>query len=271
MELLDHDVFCKRTFEHLLRHSHFMHPDEKSIYIALLGGITVLVALIVIFVAAIIGYHRKKSALHLRSVGGHLSSLDADRERIAADLHDDFGALLSNIKVRLQCIKSGDPETLSIIKFSKDQVDVAMQKLRRISVNMIPDAFLQKGLNHALRELLEVVTGETGIIVGYDYTAPAFNMDRATHIYRIVQEILNNTIKHAAATSIHLDVRQVKNKVILHYTDNGRGFDSDMMMKNPKGFGLKNVMSRAAVLHAKVYITTAPGKGGDYLIEIPVP
>ena len=168
MELLDHDVFCKRTFEYLLRHSHFMHPDEKRIYIALLGGIAVLLALVAILVAAIIGYHRKKSALHLKNVGSHISTLDAERERIAADLHDDFWASLSNIKVRLQCIKSGDPGMLSIIKFSKGQIDEAMQKLRRISVNMIPDAFLEKGLDQALRELLDVTTSETGITVTYN-------------------------------------------------------------------------------------------------------
>jgi two-component system, NarL family, sensor kinase len=247
-----------------------MHPDQKRIYIALLAGIAILLALVVILVAAIIGYHRKKSALHLKNVGGHISSLDAERERIAADLHDDFGASLSNIKVRLQCIRSGDAEMLSIIKFSKGQIDEAMQKLRRISVNMIPDAFLEKGLDQALRELLDVMTSETGITVMYNYSTPAFNMEKATHIYRIVQEILNNTIKHAGAASISFNMCRIKNKVILHYTDDGRGFNKDMIIKDPKGFGLKNIMSRAVVLHAKVYITTAPGKGADYLIEIPV-
>jgi two-component system NarL family sensor kinase len=270
MELLDRDVFCKRSLEYLLRHCHFMHPDQERIYIVLVTGIAVLLTLVVILVVAIIGYHRKKSALHLKNAGGHITSLDAERERIAADLHDDFGASLSNIKVRLQCIRSGDPETLSIIKFSKGQIDEAMKKLRRISVNMIPDAFLEKGLDQALQELLEVMTNETGIAVTYSYKAPAFNMEKATHIYRIVQEILNNTVKHAGATGISFDAYQVKSKVILHYTDDGRGFNKDMIRKDPRGFGLKNVMSRAAVLHANVYITTAPGQGADYFIEIPV-
>ena len=208
--------------------------------------------------------------MDLKNVGDHISSLDAERERIAADLHDDLGASLSNIKVHLQRIRRGDPETLSIIKFSKGQLDEVMKKLRRISVNMIPDAFLEKGLDRALQELLDVMTSETGITVTYNYSTPDFTVEKATHIYRIVQEILNNTLKHAGAASLNFDMRQVKNTVILHYTDDGRGFNKDMIIKDQKGFGLKNVMSRAAVLHAKVYITTAPGKGTDYLIEIPV-
>ena len=248
-----------------------MHPFERRIYVALLSSITVLCLLVAILVVTIIRYHRKRSALHLKYAGSHIGSLDAERERIAADLHADFGQSLAGIKVRLQRIRSGTPEALSIIEFCKDQVDEAMKKLRRISVSMIPDAFLQQGLERALLQLLEVMTSDTGITVTSAYNAPAFNMEQSIHMYRIVQEMLNNTLRHAGATRISMEIRTVKNNVIIHFTDNGRGFNKDMVTREVKGFGLKNIMSRALILNAKVYLTTAPGRGADYHVEIPIP
>lgn len=248
-----------------------MHPYERRIYISLLSGITVLLLLVAILVTAIIRYHRKRSGLHLKDAGSHIGSLDAERERFAADLHADFGQSLAGIKVRLQRIRSGNPEVLSTIEFCKDQVDEAMKKLRRISVSMIPDAFLQQGLERALQQLLDVMTGDTGITVASAYSAPAFNMEQSIHIYRMVQEMLNNTLRHAGATRISMEIQAVKKNVIIHFTDNGRGFNKDMVTREVKGFGLKNIRSRALILNAKVYLTTAPGRGAGYRIEIPIP
>ena len=220
-----------------------MHPYERRIYIALLSGITVLFLLVAILVTAIIRYHRKRSDLHLKYAGSHIGSLDAERERIAADLHADFGQSLAGIKVRLQRIKSGTPEMLPMIEFCKDQVDEAMKKLRRISVSMIPDAFLQQGLELALQQLLDVMTSDTGITVTAAYNAPAFNMEQSIHIYRMVQEMLNNTLRHAGATRISIEIRTVKNSVIIQFTDNGRGFNKDVVTREVRGFGLKNILS----------------------------
>lgn len=246
-----------------------MYPHETRIYIAVLSGLLVLLMLVVLFVITIIGYHRKKAAFHLKNIGSQISYLDAERERIAADLHDDLGVSLSGIKLRLQCIKTADADTFSIINFSKFQIDEVMQKMRRIAFNMIPDVLLQRGLNQALQELLNIMTEQTGITIDYQYNAPFFDKMKAIHIYRIVQELMNNTLKHGNATAISFNIRKIKNMIQLHFTDNGKGFNTGIVMREGKGFGIKNIMARADLLKAKVYITTAPEKGVDYIIEMP--
>jgi signal transduction histidine kinase len=246
-----------------------MHPNETRIYIAVLGGVLVLLVLVVMFVITIVGYHRKKLAFHLKNIGSQINYLDQQCEKIAADLHDDLGASLSGIKMRLQCIKAGDADTLAIINFSKYHIDEVMYKLRLISFNMIPDLFLQKGLEQALRELLSVMTDAANTSIDFCYDAPAFDKERAMHIYRIVQELLNNTMKHSGASAISCQVQKIKKTIQLQFRDNGKGFNKDAVIKEPSGVGLKNIMTRADLLRAKIYITTAPAQGAAYLIEIP--
>jgi signal transduction histidine kinase len=246
-----------------------MYSNETRIYIAVLGGLLVLLALVIVFSFTIVTYHRKKLDFHLKNIGSQISYLDQQCEKIAADLHDDLGASLSGIKLRLQCVKSGDANTLAIINFSKHHIDEVMHKLRLISFNMVPDLFLQKGLQEALQELLNLMTFATNIRTDLNYSAPVFDKEKATHIYRIVQELLNNTLKHSGASAISCSVRQKKSTVQLHFIDNGRGFNKDAVMQQAVGVGLKNIMSRTDLLRAKLYITTTPGQGVAYLIEIP--
>jgi signal transduction histidine kinase len=246
-----------------------MYSNETRIYIAVLGGMLVLLALVIVFTITIVKYHRKKLAFHLKNIGNQINYLDQQCEKIAADLHDDLGASLSGIKLRLQCVTYGDANTLAIINFSKHHIDEVMHKLRLISFNMIPELLMQKGLQRALQELLNVMTFATKISVDFHYIAAVFDKERTTHIYRIVQELLNNTLKHSGATAISCSVVQKKGALQLQFTDNGKGFNKDDAIKEAAGIGLKNIMSRTDLLRAKIFITTAPGQGVAYLIEIP--
>lgn len=246
-----------------------MYPNETRVHIAILGGIAVLLILVVVLISTIVTYHRRKWAFHLENIGHQIICLDAERERIAIDLHDDLGTSLSGLKLRLQCIKPADAETIAILDFSKSQIDGIMHRLRVIAFNMIPDVLQRRGLEQALQELLNIITLSTGIVVYYEYNAPAFEHKKATHMYRMVQEILNNTIKHADASAINLRINKIKDIIQLHYADNGKGFNKNFVIREGNGFGLKNIRSRADLLQAKIYITTSPAKGVDYIIEIP--
>jgi len=247
-----------------------MYSNETRIYIAILSGVLVLLLLVVVFTITIIKYHRKKLAYQEKKVGCQVSYLDQQCEKIAADLHDDLGSSLSGIKVRLQSLNPRDANTLAIVNFSKDHIDEVMRRLKLIAFNMVPDLFLQNGLPHALQELANVMTFATDIRADFDYNAPDFDKERATHLYRIVQELLNNTLKHSGASALSCKVQQHKKNVQVHFTDNGKGFNKDALAQQARGVGLKNIRSRTDLLGAKLYVTTAPAKGVDYLIEIPV-
>jgi two-component system, NarL family, sensor kinase len=246
-----------------------MYTNETRIYITVLTGVFILVALVIFFAITIVRYQRKKVAGHLTSVREQFTYLDEERERIAADLHDDLGASLSAIKLWLQRLKNLDKESASVISFSQLHLDEAMQKLRNTSFNLMPGVLQREGLNEALKDLIDLMIYPTSIKVDYHCEIDHFDKRKSLHIYRIAQEILNNIVKHANATRVAFNIYAVKNNIVLHIADDGKGFDINKIKKENKGSGLKNILARADILQAKIYLTAQEEKGVDYLIEIP--
>ena len=247
-----------------------MYTGETGIYIAILSGILVFLALMGFFIVTIIRYQRKKVAFHLEKVKEEFINLDKERERIAIDLHDDLGASLSAIKLRLQCVENMDAANIEIIEQAELQIDRAMQRLRQISFNMMPGVLQRRGLNEALKELIELMTHNTGITVHYKCTIDSFDKGKALHIYRIAQEILNNMVKHSRATKVNFSIVKLKNTMELKIQDNGTGFNKEAVINNRQGSGLRNIDSRAHLLNAKIFLATSPGNGVNYLVETPL-
>jgi signal transduction histidine kinase len=163
-----------------------------------------------------------------------------------------------------------DAGNLDIIEQAELQIDRAMQRLRQISFNMMPGILQRQGLNEALKELIELMTEKTGISVHYRCNVDLFDKNRSLHIYRISQEILNNMVKHANATAVDFTITKRKNMIQLNIKDNGIGFNKNAVVDKRQGSGLRNIDSRGHLLNAKIFLTTSPGKGVSYLVEIPV-
>ena len=233
-------------------------------------GVAVLLVLVIFFVITIIRYQRRRIAFDSKKIRIEFNNLDKERERVAADLHDDVGASLSGIKLTLQSMKGLDAKNTLLEEKSELRIDEVMQKIRRISYNMMPRVLQRQGLDKALKELLNLMTDSTGIAVKYWYKIDSFPEEKAIHIYRISQEILNNIVKHAKATSVHFTITKVKNNLELHIRDNGAGFNKSAVLKSKAGLGLHNITARADLLKATIYLTTGPNNGVDYLIQIPV-
>lgn len=245
-----------------------MDTNETKVFIALLTGLFVQVVLTAFFVVTIIRYQRKKAASHEQKFRQDFNLLDRERERIAYDLHDDLGASLSVIKLRLQMLQNLNAANVLAVESLELLIDEVMEKLKRISRNMMPRILQRLGLDEALKELTGVTADSTGITVNYGYSVDFCDPEMEVHIYRIAQETLNNIVKHSKATSISFTIVEVKNQIELNIKDNGIGFNKSAVMEKP-GLGLHNIAARAEILKAKMYLTTAPGKGVDYFIEIP--
>ncbi len=246
-----------------------MDTQEKRIYIAILIGMLVLLALIIFFVRNIIRYHRQKLVSHLEKIRGEFNNLDKEKERIAIELHDDLGGSLSAVKLQMQSLRLLDAEDLATVENAEARIDEIMVKLRSYAFNLMPGILQRKGLDEALKDLIDLITHATNIKIVYQFNIPVCNKETTIHIYRIIQEILNNIIKHAKASMIKLSLAKNKNKIQLHVSDNGIGFNKDDISLTKNGLGLHNITSRADLLNAKVFLNAAPGRGVDYLIEIP--
>jgi signal transduction histidine kinase len=235
-------------------------------------GILVLVVVVTFFVVTIVRYQRKKAAFYHEKIKAQYNFLDKERERIAFDLHDDVGATLFSVKLKLQCITNPDKKTMAIIENAEAQLAGVIQRLREISFNMMPSVLQQQGLDKALKELIDMMTYSKNIKVTYlynDNNVASFTQEKNLHIYRIAQEILNNILKHAQATSVDFSFSGNQKVALLHIRDNGIGFNKYKEIKHPMGLGLHNITARADLLGAKVFLTTGQQKGVDYLIEIP--
>jgi len=236
---------------------------------ALLSGVIVLVTLVAFFLFNIIRYHNKKTSFDKKRMKAQFHILDIERKRIAADLHDDIGTSLSYIKLQMQGIAGAGPADEAGLQRSEMHLGEVMQKIRRISFNMMPRVLQRQGLQAALEDLADLMTYKTRIKVTFQYTLANCNMESSLHIYRIAQELLNNTLKHAEATAILFVISRSTCNISLHYTDNGKGFNKEEVMQKQEGLGVHSIVERVHLLKGKIYLTTAQNKGTDYLIEIP--
>jgi len=246
-----------------------MYSEENKIYIALVGGLIVLLVLIIFFVISIVKYHRRKVAFNLEKLEADFDHLDHERERIAADLHDDLGSFLSAISLHLQRVEPRNEKSKDILKFCEEQLDQSVNKLRRIAFNMMPGVLHRKGLDDALTELINLMTDSTAIRVNYQYNADGISHVKAIHIYHIAQELLHNIVKHSKATLVTFNITAIKNHVVVQIIDNGIGFDKNLFLKKSTGLGMRNIKTRAEVLKAKISLATLSGKGTYFQIKMP--
>jgi signal transduction histidine kinase len=245
-----------------------MDTNETKIYITLLTGVVVLAILMAFLLATILRYQKRKVAYHAQKLREDFDFLDKEKQRISLDLHDDLGASLSTIQHRLDRLPVLDEASAAIVEECEVILTDSMQKLRRISVNMMPAILKRMGLDAALNDLIGIMTVDTGIDVHYYCEPIHFTEETAIHIYMIAQEIINNIIKHSKATSFDFTIQQNNRTIRMLIHDDGIGFD-DKTLKEKTGLGLHNIAARADLLNADIYLSHKKGEGVEYLIEIP--
>lgn len=245
-----------------------MHSQETRIYFALLAGVIVLLLLMTFFLLTIVRYKRKTVADERSVIQQQFQLMDLEKERIAFDLHDHIGGLLSAIKMRLQTETATSDSMSQTFKFAETQIDVIMRQLRVISYQMMPSVLKRKGLRFAIEELGQQVLTPLGI--DFDFSGVDVHPDEETalHLYRIVQEMFTNITKHSGADKVRASLKLREGKIVLKVQDNGRGFSTTHDLKRRKGMaGLNNIMRRISIIKAKLYLSTSPGAGVEYLIE----
>lgn len=196
---------------------------------------------------------------------------EQERKRLAIDLHDGLGGRLAAIKTRLSHIASnqsnGSERDLLTLQ---DQLDISSNELRRIARNMMPESLLQLGLEPALRDMCDSMTsGDTHVAFeAFGWDNP-LTQEKQVNIYRMVQELLTNAIRHANATEVLVQCSQNRNVFFITVEDNGKGFSIAPNAKS-KGIGLSNVRTRVEYLDGKLEIASTEGEGTTINIEFDV-
>jgi signal transduction histidine kinase len=204
-----------------------------------------------------------------------LKGEEKERTRLAKDLHDGLGGMLSGIKHSFQSMRGNlimTPENAQAFERSIDMLDSSIKEMRRVAHNMMPEALVKFGLDTALKDFCNDINQSGALQVSYQSIGmqnETIEQTMAIGIYRIVQELINNTMKHAAATSALIQLSKSVNNITLTVEDDGKGFDTQLL-KTEKGMGWANITHRVEFLKGKLDVHSQPGKGTSVLIEFTV-
>ena len=207
-----------------------------------------------------------------------IASQEQERKRIAAELHDSLGQDLLVIKNRaamaVQSGSAGKPESGHLEEISRVAAQ-ALEEVREISHNLRPYQLDRLGLTRALRGLAGTIAASTGLRCVAD-VAPVdrlFAPETEINLYRVVQEGLNNIVKHAGATEARVTVERLESRISVRIEDNGRGFDREAGTEataRSGGMGLSGIAERVCMLNGRLRVESAPGRGTRLLIDVPV-
>lgn len=214
----------------------------------------------------------KLNALEKTRFKAVIEAEEKERVRIARELHDGLGQLLSTAKLNVAGLEeSVDKEDELLVKNSMTLIDDAVTEVRNISHNMMPAALTTSGLMPALTQLVSKIQQSGQLQVEFTNQQLEDRLDSSIEIavYRVIQEVFNNMIKHAKASQITLSVFKKENNLYVRISDNGIGFDTNKLDES-KGIGWKNIFSRVSLLNGIVDVHSSRGKGTNVEIKIPV-
>ncbi len=200
-----------------------------------------------------------------------LKGQEDERSRLAKDLHDGLGGLLSGVKLQLGAMKGNlilSEEHGRTFNNALGKLDESISEMRRVAHNMMPEALMKLGLQQALQDYCDGLSESQPFKINCEFHGLENRMPSSTEIvvYRIVQELLNNAVKHSGATTILAQVIRHGDNLSITVEDNGKGFNISQS-EITKGAGLANVKARVDYLKGQMDIQSAPGKGTSVHID----
>lgn len=246
------------------------------------AGILIMIALALVVVAyagraqrRILTQRMAAQAAELRHqeelVQRNLATQEEERKRIAANLHDDIGSKLGVLHLtfhRLRRTTAQQDEYAAMCEEIDGLIAQTLDTTRRISHELLPPTLEDFGLLEALKELCEGIRKTGALSVQFEYNLERADVGDAQtelNLFRIVQELSNNTLKYARANGLYVRLWQEAGQKRLIYRDDGQGFDPEH--PGGRGLGMKNLESRARIIGGRWKIRTAPGQGFEAILD----
>ena len=204
-----------------------------------------------------------------------METQEAERRRVARELHDEAGQLLASLTVGLRLLEheAGSPEAvLARARDLRRLADETQVGLHRLASDLRPAALDHLGLVPALGQLAAKLSGADGPVVhlttiGFDGKRLSPDLDIA--LYRIAQEALTNAVRHAGSSNISLVLERRETEIVLLVEDDGHGFDAEKL-KKPDRLGLPGMRERAEMLGGSLRLESSPGSGTTLIVEVPI-
>ncbi len=243
-------------------------------------GMLAMMIMVIFVILFVINYQKRQLAQqkHLRDLEKNhqkrlldtaLHTEETERRRIAQDLHDDIGTMLSLTKFSLNQVTTAEMpqgETAeSPLKNARKLLDETIGQVRRITSELVPATLDRFGLSAAVEEFVNKVRDSSKLDIRFGcnlVTPPRLTNKIELALYRVLQELVNNAIKHSGCDRIEITLHYMTTQLELTVNDNGRGFDEQLVRSSyDLGHGLRNVESRLSVIDGSIKYETALGSG----------
>ncbi|MBN2745761.1 MAG: tetratricopeptide repeat protein [Bacteroidales bacterium] len=267
--------------------------EKQALNNRLLAGLIVFVVFISIFILFFINNKRKiekrmyekdvemsrqkmldmVKEQEMISINAFISGQERERNRIASDLHDRLGSLLSTVKLHFSSIEpyfDNDPELSENFGYAISLLDKSVSEVRSVSHNLAKEILTEFGLTKAVQDLCESINTAgiiTVVFINNDFDR-SLNYEKEIEIYRIIQELVTNAIKHAKASELVIQFTAEESLLTITVEDDGVGFDVSKINKN--GMGLANIFQRTAKVNGRYHFDSSIGNGSTFIFEIPL-
>ena len=262
-------------------------PAEVTFVPLLLAGIGLLLLTAGAFVWFVLSYQRRLAGQQQRLHGTEtahqqqllaavIAAQEAERERIGRDLHDDVASSVAMARMLVDRLAAGPPadEHAAVLDLAREVLGNAVDEVRNVSHDLYPVMLGRMGLTPALEHLAALCrrTAALDVELDVDYPRP-LPISQELAIYRICQELVHNTLKHADATRVAIRLRQHGPLLVLDVEDDGRGFEAEANGDGSasSGIGMQSILVRVEMLRARLEQRSSPGQGSRTRIEFDNP
>lgn len=246
------------------------YMETKVLYISL--GVTLaLIIVIVCFFVSIIRYHRRSMHVQRKKILAEIMMRENERKQLAGDLYDGLGPLLSVVKLNISSVETESSSDRDLLDKTGGYLDEIIGSVRRISHDLLPNTLERKGLLDAIRELINQVRYRQSVDIQL-YVDGEFRLpkEKEIHLFRMIHEIILNTIKHAEANNLQIGFREDGGHLLCLTKDDGKGFNKEKVLAGSAGMGLRSLQSRCEILNGVLTLDSMPGGGTNYFISIPM-
>jgi signal transduction histidine kinase len=246
-----------------------MFTIETGIYLTILIGVAILTIFIGYFLITTQRQHTQKRRLEKRLLAAEVEMIEKERDRIARDLHDELSPLLSSIRFQLMAFEENRSD--SLIETSIINLEQSLKSIRTITSELAPLNLSRNGIWFTLEELAQRINaaGSLHCILSVHHQRE-LPLSIQIHIFRIINEIVHNCVKHSKASKLIIDVGCINETLQFVIEDNGVGFDYKTGMEKTGALGLKNIVNRVNFLSGNLTVDSKINNGTYFKIEIPV-
>jgi len=259
----------------------FLQDDFKFYLTMADDWLAVIISLLFtagVFLIGEIFYSLKKADIDRSRVENRLlrtviNTEEKERKRFAKDLHDGLGPLLSTVKMSISALLNTctDPNNKKILDNTNLVTNEAISSIKEISNNLSPHVLINFGLISALKNFINKINESKVINIEFSNNIKEKRLNSNTEIilYRAICELINNTLKHASAKNIIINISKYRHTLIIQYQDDGIGFDSNKLESlQDTGMGFDNIASRLKSINGMFVINSKPNEGINALLKI---